>query len=187
MASIRKNKRQRLVEAADRLVQRHGFNRTTLADLAKTSRVALGNIHYYFRTKDALGEALIEDRAEKYRTLRDRWGKLPEPKDRLIAFIQMIADKGDMLARNGCPIGSLCQELSKEGGKLANRASNMFTELLSWLEAQFQELGQGKRSAGLSIHLISAIEGAALLTHTFQTPSYIVNETDRMKEWIRSL
>lgn len=187
MAFPKKNRRQRIVEAADRLVQRQGFNRTTLADVAKGSRVALGNIHYYFRTKEALGEALIVERAGMYRALREQWKELPAPKDRLLAFIQMTVDNRELLTRSGCPIGSLCQELSKEGGQLATQAADMFAEFLTWLEDQFQALGKGEESADLAVHLMSVLEGATLLTNSFRSPSYIAKEAERMKDWVRSL
>lgn len=187
MVSPKKTRRQRIVEAADRLVQRQGFNQTTLADVAKVSRVALGNIHYYFRTKEILGEALIAERTEMYRTLREQWQGLPGPKDRLLAFIQMTVDNRELLTRSGCPIGSLCQELSKERGKLATQAADMFTEFLTWLEAQFQDLGKGDHSYDLAVHLMVILEGATLLTNSLRTPAYIVKEAERMKDWVRSL
>ena len=58
------NKRVRLLEAANKLVHAQGFNQTTLADIARAAEVPLGNVYYYFKTKDDIGSALIEHRAE---------------------------------------------------------------------------------------------------------------------------
>ena len=59
------DKRSRLIEAAVKLVHRQGFNKTTLADIALESEVPLGNVYYYFKTKDDIGQALIEYRTER--------------------------------------------------------------------------------------------------------------------------
>ncbi|MGZ3346649.1 MAG: TetR/AcrR family transcriptional regulator, partial [Caulobacteraceae bacterium] len=54
------DKRDRLVEAAADLAHRRGFRETSLAAIAEAAGVPLGNVYYYFKTKDALAEALIE-------------------------------------------------------------------------------------------------------------------------------
>jgi AcrR family transcriptional regulator len=180
-------KHERLVKAADRLVQRQGFEQTTLADIAKASKVPLGNVYYYFKTKDAIGEAVVAERASQYRAARELWDALPDPKQRLLAFAQMTIDNRELLARSGCPIGSLCQELHKDGGRLAEQASTMFADFLTWLEKQFRELGKGDESRDLAVYLMSVLQGATLLTHSFNDPDYIVRQADRLKTWIWSL
>ena len=57
------DKRIRLIEAAKVLIHQQGFNLTTLADIAQEADVPLGNVYYYFKTKEAIGEAVIEKRA----------------------------------------------------------------------------------------------------------------------------
>ncbi len=42
------------MRAAKLLLHEHGLRRTTLADVASRADVALGNIYYYFKTKDSL-------------------------------------------------------------------------------------------------------------------------------------
>src|SRR5919197_5061390 len=104
------DKRRRLVEAAMKLSYEQGYSRTTLADIAGEADVPLGNVYYYFKTKEAIGEALVEQRLADYRALRERWEEHPDPRNRLAAFVQMTLDKRRDLARSGCPIGSLCSE-----------------------------------------------------------------------------
>ena len=59
MPRIKQNdKRDRLVEAADKLIYEKTFHTTTLADIAKEADVPLGNVYYYFKTKDAIMEYL---------------------------------------------------------------------------------------------------------------------------------
>jgi AcrR family transcriptional regulator len=187
MSNTQTDKRARLLEAANKLVHQQGFNETTLADIAKEADVPLGNVYYYYKTKEEIGAALIAHRTGFYRGLREQWETSPDPKARLHAFIQMTADNRDMLAQSGCPIGSLCQELHKEGGPLAKKAGAMFMELLEWLEAQFRLMGKGQESADYALHLLSALEGASLLTNTFKDPQLMLRETMRLKKWLDAL
>jgi TetR/AcrR family transcriptional regulator, transcriptional repressor for nem operon len=59
------DKRVRLVDAAKALIHRQGFNLTTLADIAQEADVPLGNVYYYFKTKEAIGEAVITNRGRE--------------------------------------------------------------------------------------------------------------------------
>ena len=47
-------KRERLVAAARQLLYEHGVEKTTLADIAAAADVPVGNVYYYFKTKDAM-------------------------------------------------------------------------------------------------------------------------------------
>lgn len=115
------DKRSRLVDAAVRLVHEQGFARTTLADIAGAAGVPLGNVYYYFKTKEAIGEALVAHHAGHYATLRGQWNQSGDARSRLAAFVQMTADNRAVLARSGCPVGTLCAELHKAGGPLAEQ------------------------------------------------------------------
>jgi AcrR family transcriptional regulator len=182
------DKRSRLIDAATRLVHRQGFHRTTLADLADESGVPLGNVYYYFKTKEALGEALIDQYVSRYETLRAKWDAKPDPKARLDAFIQMTIDNRENLARSGCPIGTLSSELRKDRDHLAACATRLFDDLVQWLESQFRLLGRSKRDArGLAIHLLSALEGASLLAHNSGSPEYAMQEAKLLRTWVREL
>ena len=187
MPTIRADKRTRLVEAADKLVHQQGFNRTTLADIAKKAKVPLGNVYYYFKTKEEIGQALIDHRIGFYRDLITSWNEMSDPRRRILAFIETVTGSREMLAQSGCPIGSLCQELHKEGGPLADKAAGTFTEILGWLETQFGLLGQGKESSDHALHLVSALQGAGLLTNTFNDPTLMLREAARLKEWVDAL
>lgn len=187
MPPKRADNRIRLVEAADRLVYQQGFNRTSLADIAKKAKVPLGNVYYYFKTKEEIGQALIDYRATFYGSLITSWNELPDPRKRILAFINTVADKREVLAQSGCPIGSLCQELHKEGGSLADRAAVTFSALLDWLEAQFRLLGTGNESSGHALHLVAALQGASLLTNAFNDSTLMLRETARLTKWVKAL
>lgn len=184
---VRGNKRARVVDAAARLVHEQGFHRTTLADISRESGVPLGNLSYYFKTKEEIGAAVVEGLACAYDSLRASWESSSHPRDRLESFVQMTLDHREVLAERGCPVGTLCAELHKDAGPLAEHAARVFADLLAWLEAQFRLLGKGRESADLAAHLLASVEGASLLALTFHDAGYVVREARHLKHWLRTL
>lgn len=179
-------KRALLVGTAMTLVHANGYGQTTLADIANAAGIPLGNVYYYFKTKDALCEAVIDQLADHSQALRDRWDVIPDPKDRLAAYLQMTVETRDAVARSGCPIGTLCAELHKDGGPLAEASARLLGDLLAWLEAQLRLVGVDD-ARGLAVQLLSAIQGASLLSHTFHDPQYLEAEAKRLEAQIREL
>jgi AcrR family transcriptional regulator len=57
-------KRERLTTAAATVLHEQGVEKTTLADIARAADVPIGNVYYYFKTKDELVEAAIGTHGE---------------------------------------------------------------------------------------------------------------------------
>ena len=187
MAKAQPDKRTRLVETATTLAYRRGFRETSLADIAEVAKVPVGNVYYYFRTKDDLGEAVVERRLAEFRAFRDEMNRLDSPKERLLAFVDGIQRNKDQLARAGCPLGGLCSELRKEGGVLAKKAAALFTEPIGWLEEQFRAAGHQKNSRELAVHLFCAFQGMSAVAFGANEPDVVVMEAKRLKDWIKTL
>lgn len=178
------DKRDRLIQAAKILIHQQGFNLTTLADIAQEADVPLGNVYYYFKTKEAIGEAVIEKRAAEYAELLSALNEIPEPSSRLRAFVDTNVEELELIARYGCPIGGLCQELGKQGGSLADQAAKLLHDILQWSEAQFRSLGFADRAEEYALNLVSSIQGMHLLTHTFKDPKLAKRQTDTLLAWL---
>lgn len=187
MARTHIDKRSRLVSAAVDLAYQNGFGATTLADIAREAAVPLGNVYYYFKTKDEIGEAIVEQRLADLAAQRQLWDEAGSPQDRLCACVQAVADNKDFLAKRGCAVGTFCTEIHKAGGSFATQATEIFAQHLAWIESQFRALGKGKDSNGLAVHLLSALQGVSVLAHSFHDPDLVAMETRRLKSWIRSL
>jgi TetR/AcrR family transcriptional repressor of nem operon len=188
MGKPQPDKRTRLIETAMKLAYERGFRETSLADIAEAARVPVGNVYYYFKTKEELGEAVVERRLGQFRELREEIDRLSSPKKRLFAFVESIHGNRERLARGGCPLGDLCSELQKEGGALAKKSAALFTEPMGWLEEQFRAVGHKKEDAQeLSAHLFCAYQGMAVVAHAANDPDLVVMEVKRLKNWINTL
>ena len=187
MAKAQADKRTRLIETAMKLAYKHGFRETSLADIAEAARVPIGNVYYYFKTKDELGEAVVERRLAEFRAFREELDRLSSPKERLFAFVERIQSNREQLARGGCPLGGLCTELHKEGGPLAKKSAALFTEPMRWLEEQFRALGHKNNSRELAVHFFSAFQGMAAVALGTNDREVVVMEAKRLKDWIGTL
>ena len=78
MTSERPGKRDRLVTGARETIHRQGVEGTTIADIAEASDVPVGNVYYYFKSKDELVAAAIDSYAQESRE-RLSWLERPSP------------------------------------------------------------------------------------------------------------
>lgn len=179
--------RDRIVERAMALVHAQGFGRTTLAQFADAAEVPLGNFYYYFKTKEALGETLIDKRVSEYRSLIAEWEKDPSPGNRLLAFVAATQARIDELTEHGCPVGSLAQELAKRNGPLVGKAGAVFDLLMDWCARQFEAMGREGAPQALALQLIASLQGATVLASALGRSDLLLAETQRLSRWVREL
>lgn len=189
MSRVRKNdKRLRLIQATYALIEEKTVHKTTLADIAKHADIPLGNVYYYFKTKDDIVMAAIKQRQTELRTLFDSWSALPQAVTRLEAFVTQMLDNAAHLARFGSLTGTLCQELSKSQQIPGIEASTLLRTQIEWIGQQFQLMGQTEtRATELAEQLVGQIEGASLLCSTFKDPSVCVREAHYLCAWLKTL
>ena len=179
-------KRERLIAAACDLFYRQGIAATTLAHIAEAAEVPLGNMYYYFKTKDDIVAAVVEARTEEIRSataaLQRRHGS---PKTRLKALVAMLSESGETTAEHGCPYGTLCSELAKSDKSHPLTAPLMQT-LLDWTEQQFHAMGR-RDAHDLALELNIAYQGSAVLTNALAQPELMAYEARRLEKWINAL
>jgi len=186
-AAERPGKRQRLIAAASQLIYEHGVEKTTLADIAQAADVPVGNVYYYFKTKDDIITAVIEAHAQQSRAaLASIAGSHRSPKSRLKALIAGFAGQSDVIARYGCPHGSLCSELDKRPGGPGFPLPELMRVPIEWAQEQFLALGR-RDAHDLAVSLIASYQGSALLTSTFRDPDILAREARRLARWIDAL
>jgi TetR/AcrR family transcriptional regulator, transcriptional repressor for nem operon len=187
VTSERPGKRDRLIAGARETIYRQGFEATTIADIAEASDVPLGNVYYYFKSKDELVAAAIDS---YLRESRERLSLLERqhrtPRARLKTLVRLLVSQSDQVALYGCPRGSLCSELDKQDNALAQAGRELMHMPIAWIEQQFKAMGR-RDARDLAFALIASYEGIALLTNTFRDPELMVREGRRLERWIDSL
>ncbi len=178
------DKRERLMEAAKALIHRQGIARTTLSDIAGESGVPLGNVYYYFKTKDEIASAVVEEyRQQVTQTLRSLDESERDPKKRLAWFIKRLAVGKEEIMDHGCPVGSLCQELNKDATPLAARADDIFAAEIKWATAQFKLIGR-KDAADMAVQLVATLQGISLLGNAMKSPAVIGRQVALLCDWV---
>ena len=185
-STARGGKRERLVASAGDLLHRTGVSATTLAQVAEAADVPLGNVYYYFKTKDDLVDAAISAHVQEIETMLASLERHRTPRARLKALVRAFVAQRDLAAQRGCPHGSLCQELDKRDDELQQAARGLIEVPLRWAENQFSLMG--RRDAGdLAVALISSYQGVSLLANTLRDPDLMLREGRRLERWIDSL
>ena len=184
----RNDKRERLVEAADQLFHQQGVSTTTLANIATLADVPLGNVYYYFKSKDSITLAVIDRRKRKLNGLFTEWNTRDNVKSRLAALIEYVASLADESANFGDSLGSLCQELGKQGGTIAAAAAGLMNEIILWCEKQFIALGKSEDdSAKLALNLVSSLQGISLITLAFKDPDFVNRQGQYLTQWVETI
>ena len=176
-------KRERLVEGARRVLHEKGVHATTLADIAQAADVPVGNVYYYFKTKDELVEAVIDAHAGHIQAVLAEFDRHPTPPERLKAMAMSWPEMAEEVSRHGCPHGTMCQELAKREDGLDRRAAKLMALAVDWAEEQFRMMGQPD-PRDLAVGLIAAIQGTALLTSSFRDPEIMTRQAHRLARWI---
>ena len=180
--------RSDIVECARQLFYAHGYDGTSFSDIVEASGLVRGNIYHYFKSKDDILKAVIEQHLADYRVLLAQWEKeSADPRVRLVSFVAMITGRKAELVKFGCPIGTLNTELAKDRRDLQQAARALFDLFRDWLSARFRELGKDAEADALALHLLGRAQGIAVISHVYRDTKLLQQETGQLCDWIRQL
>jgi AcrR family transcriptional regulator len=181
----RGGKREQLMTAACELFHQQGVAATTLADIADRSGVPLGNVYYYFKSRDDIVAAVVGARSREIEDL----GALLEkrhrsPKARLKALVSMVADQRETITAYGCPYGTLCADLvSQHEDSSRSLAAGLMQSLVAWSEQQFREMGR-RDARDLALELVALYQGGAVVASALGDPEVFAHQALRMQRWL---
>ena len=182
------NKRERLVDSAAVLVHHRGMTATSLADIAKHADIPIGNVYYYFKTKEELALAALARRREQladiYTGLQDN---LSDPRQRLIELARYYDTLREEYTKHGCPIGKMIETTDADGDSVSQMASQALTDFVTWAEQQFRQLGHTDAARSYAISLMAGIQGAIIMAKAFAKPDIISEELARLAVWLESM
>ncbi|MGI9294548.1 MAG: TetR/AcrR family transcriptional regulator [Pseudomonadales bacterium] len=180
------DKRERLVDAAQSLFHKQGFGPTSLADISQESGVPLGNVYYYFKTKDDIAAAVIDELADNLKKIGDYAEQQEDPRDVIMTMLDSLRSNCGAIAERGCPMGSLSIEFGKCDSPLTKRANDLLLGHVSWTNKQLQAMGRPDAQE-LAIRMVSNLQGAGMIAHAMHDPGVLDKEIDRIIEWVRKL
>ncbi len=178
-------KRDQIIQAADSLFYKNGFEHTSFAHIADVVGISRGNFYYHFKTKDEILDSVIKLRLSNTQAMLEQWELSGEtPADRIRSFINILIMNRANIKRFGCPVGTLTTELTKLNHAAQDDANQLFTLFRIWLRRQFQQLGYKSEANNLAMHLLARSQGIATLASAFQDEKFIKQEVKHLNEWL---
>ncbi|MBV8954842.1 MAG: TetR/AcrR family transcriptional regulator [Solirubrobacterales bacterium] len=163
---------ERILDIAERLVQTRGFNNFSYADIAKELGITTASLHYHFRGKAELGQALITRYAERFGDALDRIdAEIPDPRAKLEAYAGLYG--GVLEGKRMCMCGVLAAEYQTLPGPMRRAVIGFFDENQRWLAGV---LKQGRTDKTLAYtgspdevaqSILSTLEGAMLVARPY--------------------
>ena len=188
MSRLGTDKRQRLVAAAIERFHESGFVRTSLAQVAERAGIAPGNVFYYFKTKDDLARAVVEEWRDRLTAHLAPLDALPDPWERLLAFCDQGAALAGMYVAQGCPLAGLTRDLRQENETLAAEAPRLYAVQFAWLARQFGSAGLSIAKADEHARLFMArYHGAVQLAYAQTDERQFTDELAELKRWLGAI
>jgi len=178
--------RQRIIEAADSLFYRRGYNQTSFQDISDATGIPRGNFYYYFKTKDQILNAVVDARtADLSGMLNQCDAETNDARERLMLFTNMLDYNRDDVITSGCPIGTLSSELAKDDPELQKKSRQSFAVLRDWIKKQFETLALNN-AEDLAMDLLAKLQGVTVMACAFKDVDYIKRSHAEIKDWINS-
>lgn len=163
--------RERLIDAAHRLAQCKGFDRTSVADVMTEAGVGKGTFFYHFPSKDSLGLAVLEKDRADFMQMIDDCLDAPTPREGLERFFAAAFRKHESTGfTGGCIWGNTALEMSDANPEYTALVAEVFAQWTAKIAANIQE-GQdcGEVRADIPAEniarcVVAVIEGAIMMS-----------------------
>jgi len=87
------NRPEQIIRIATRLFARHGYDGTSLRDIAEEAKITKAALYYHFPNKEALYQRIVLDSLRALiETVRDAMDAAPTPLDKVRQFMLVSAD-----------------------------------------------------------------------------------------------
>lgn len=162
----------RILDVAERLVQRRGFNGFSYADVAAELKITTASLHYHFSGKAELGRALIARYSSRFfEALAGIDTRLTETQARLQAYANLYA--AVLRQKRLCLCGMLAAEYNTLPKGMRELVIAFFDENELWLAGVLEE---GSRTGALHLTassaetarmILASLEGAMLVARPY--------------------
>jgi TetR/AcrR family transcriptional regulator, transcriptional repressor for nem operon len=159
----------RVLDAAEALVQQRGYNGFSFDDIAQQVGIRKPSLYHHFASKGALGASVARrytDRiGERLAAIEAKHADAPR---RLAAYADVFA-QAYAQDRRLCLCGMLGAEADALPDPVRDEVARFFAQQLEWLTRvigegqQSKTLRAGPRAAELALGLLAALEGAMVV------------------------
>lgn len=178
--------RQRIINAADNLFYKRGYNQTSFQDISDATGIPRGNFYYYFKTKDEILTAVVDSRINEISLLLSSIdNETDDARQRLLMFSNILEHNRDNVIQSGCPFGTLTSELAKDEPALQEKSAEIFAVIRQWMKQQFTALGLANAD-DMALDLLARLQGVTVMACAFKDPDYLARSHQQIKDWINA-
>jgi TetR/AcrR family transcriptional regulator, transcriptional repressor for nem operon len=128
----------RILDVAERLLQVRGYNGFSYGDVATELGITRAALHYHFRGKAELGQALIERYAARFAAALDHLdATAPDAAEKLRGYVDLYTDV--LSADRMCLCGMLAAEHRTLPDPLQRAVCDFFSSNTTWLRRVLEE------------------------------------------------
>jgi TetR/AcrR family transcriptional repressor of nem operon len=188
--------RQRILNAAVKLIRAKGYNATTVDDLCSEAGATKGAFFHHFKSKDELGEAAARHWTDTTAPLFKSapYHKPERALDRVIAYIEFRSSMiGGHLAEFTCLAGTLAQEVHTTHPLIASASGEAIhvhaMSLVEDIEAAMSETG-GRfafTAESLALHTQAVLQGGFILAKAAGGPELAIASLEHLRRYIELL
>jgi len=173
MTRVAPDTQTRILDIAERLVQKRGFNGFSYADIAVELKITTASLHYHFAGKAELGRALIARYSARFfEALAAIEARLPDADARLEAYANLYA--AVLREKRLCLCGMLAAEYDTLPKAMRESVLRFFDENERWLA---RVLEAGRKAGSLDFGgppeeaaraIVCGLEGAMLVARPYR-------------------
>ncbi|WP_245233343.1 TetR/AcrR family transcriptional regulator [Paenibacillus maysiensis] len=182
---MKKNKttnRDVVLHTATSLFLTRGYHTTSMDEIVAVSNVSKTNIYYYFKSKEELLSAILDQLIQTYNEMIYEVASRKDQsvQERFEILLQLLTQQ-ETDCLGGCPFITLYTQMPKDNPLFRDKVSQFFQSQITTVEML---LNEGMKKSEIQTELparstaqfiVSAIEGALFLQHASQDPSILEN------------
>ena len=189
------SKRADILNAAYKLMLRNGYEGSGIQDIIDNVNITKGCLYYHFKSKQDIAAAVINEIIKPaYEKKWDIASKSDDPLTELCGLIDDIyEEKGDELAKNGCPVGNLALELSNEDEVLSRYVNEVMILWQTLVKKGLDKalslniIKHGTDSKKIADFIIGSFEGCIMISKSSCSKDVLENCFSSLKDYINSL
>ena len=164
-----------------------GVADSSIAAVANDAGIPPGNVFYYFRSKEALTDEVIERWCVRVGQALDKVADEAAPLDRVRNLLASAKDRRQGYADFGCPLAALNNDLRNASPTIATSSGRPLAMIHAWLNAQFRMMFDDEQARGHADFCLAGLQGSFALAHASGDPQIISRTVDHLGEWLDAL
>lgn len=184
--------RQSILDAAFELFHEHGIHATSVDDILKASGTGKSQFYYYFKNKEAVIHALLQDACHLIKSGQTHFQPINTWEEFRKLLDAVIAEYGEHQCSRACPIGQMGAQIAKDDDLLRQDIKLIFEAMKEYLKIFFVQLKAQDQLVemadpdAMANMCISAMQGAGLLAKVNQNDAVIRSIADQLYQYMRS-